>query len=334
MATCLILAPLCFLGFGFFGRAGACGLRKGNRPRQAHQHVGQLHGGQVVEDGPFVLGDGDHHPPVGHLDLVGHVVARDLLRDHGLAMHRPQRRLERAQHVVRHQRHAEGEQGGLGITQRVDLAVERRLQLLERRLDRPAAPVQIGEDLGAGVLGRHVGQQVEFGVPVPRRLAQEHRDPPQVRGSRPRRSWPGSSARRPCRSRSGRTPAACRRTPSGASRRVVESRTKPFHDAPFDNPPQSLPEEVEVTDPTHPLFGRRFPVISVTRQARKTAMVFVAYRESMRLRIPVSSTESRTGPGSALPAQNGPGKPSASFFPWSPRVTRHATAPRHLAGTP
>ena len=53
-------------------------------------------------------------------------------------MHRPQRRLERAQHVVRHQRHAEGEQGRLGITQGVDLAVERRLQLLERGLDGPA----------------------------------------------------------------------------------------------------------------------------------------------------------------------------------------------------
>ncbi len=94
-------------------------------------------------------------------------------------MHRPQRRLERAQHVVRHQRHAEGEQCGLGITQGVDLAVERRLQLLERGLDRPAATVQIGDDLGAGVLGRHVGHQVELRVPVPRRLVQDHRDPPQ-----------------------------------------------------------------------------------------------------------------------------------------------------------
>jgi hypothetical protein len=46
-----------------------------------------------------------------------------------------------------------------------------------------------------------------------------------------------------------------------------------------------------VTDPTHPLFGRRFPVISITRQPRRTAFVFVAYRDSMRLRIPISSTD-------------------------------------------
>jgi hypothetical protein len=45
-----------------------------------------------------------------------------------------------------------------------------------------------------------------------------------------------------------------------------------------------------VTDPTHPLFGRRFPVLSISRQTSDTAVVFVAYREAMRLRIPVSST--------------------------------------------
>ena len=50
------------------------------------------------------------------------------------------------------------------------------------------------------------------------------------------------------------------------------------------------PDEVEVTDPTHPLFGRRFPVLSVSRQTRDSAVVFVAYRDTMRLRIPVSST--------------------------------------------
>jgi hypothetical protein len=58
----------------------------------------------------------------------------------------------------------------------------------------------------------------------------------------------------------------------------------------FNNPPQSPPDEIEVTDPTHPLFGRRFSVLSITRQPRSTAFVFVAYRNAMRLRIPVSST--------------------------------------------
>ena len=43
-------------------------------------------------------------------------------------------------------------------------------------------------------------------------------------------------------------------------------------------------------DPTHPLFGRRFAVLSISRQPRDSAVVYVAYRETMRLRIPVSST--------------------------------------------
>ena len=45
-----------------------------------------------------------------------------------------------------------------------------------------------------------------------------------------------------------------------------------------------------MTDQTHPLFGRRFTVLSITRQPRGTAFVLVAYRDAMRLRIPVSAT--------------------------------------------
>ena len=47
---------------------------------------------------------------------------------------------------------------------------------------------------------------------------------------------------------------------------------------------------LEVTDPTHPLFRRRFPILSISRQPRTTAVVLVAYREAMRLRIPITST--------------------------------------------
>jgi len=50
------------------------------------------------------------------------------------------------------------------------------------------------------------------------------------------------------------------------------------------------PDEVEVTDPAHPLFGRRFTILSISRQPRDSAVVYVAYRDMMRLRIPVSST--------------------------------------------
>ena len=67
-------------------------------------------------------------------------------------------------------------------------------------------------------------------------------------------------------------------------------RTKPYLDTPLNNRPDSDPEEVEVIDPTHPLFGRRFPVLSISRQPQSPPTVFVAYRDTMRLRIPVSST--------------------------------------------
>ncbi len=46
-------------------------------------------------------------------------------------------------------------------------------------LDQPPLAVQLGDHTGAGVLGRHVGQEVDLHVPVPRRLVQDHRDPPQ-----------------------------------------------------------------------------------------------------------------------------------------------------------
>src|SRR3954471_7070502 len=76
----------------------------------------------------------------------------------------------------------------------------------------------------------------------------------------------------------------------GVRKTSPRRRTKPYLDTPLNNPPESPSEEVEVTDPTHPLFGRRFTVLSVTRNPRGPAFVLVAYRDAMRLRIPVSST--------------------------------------------
>ena len=46
-----------------------------------------------------------------------------------------------------------------------------------------------------------------------------------------------------------------------------------------------------MTDPTHPLFGRRFPVLSVTRPPGRPGHVLVAYRHGTRLRIPVPATD-------------------------------------------
>ena len=49
--------------------------------------------------------------------------------------------------------------------------------------------------------------------------------------------------------------------------------------------------EVEVTDPSHPLYGRRFPIHSISRSAHGPVHVFVIYREHMHLRIPVHATD-------------------------------------------
>ena len=45
-----------------------------------------------------------------------------------------------------------------------------------------------------------------------------------------------------------------------------------------------------MTDPAHPLYGRRFPIISVSHPPQRPGHVVVAYRDFMRLRIPVVST--------------------------------------------
>jgi hypothetical protein len=50
------------------------------------------------------------------------------------------------------------------------------------------------------------------------------------------------------------------------------------------------PAEVEVTDPFHPLFGRRFPLISSSSTITGPGYVWVAYHDYMRLRIPLSAT--------------------------------------------
>ena len=43
-------------------------------------------------------------------------------------------------------------------------------------------------------------------------------------------------------------------------------------------------------DPTHPLYGRRFPLLSIGFSPRIPGHVLVSYREYMALRIPVSAT--------------------------------------------
>ena len=45
-----------------------------------------------------------------------------------------------------------------------------------------------------------------------------------------------------------------------------------------------------MTDPAHPLYGRRFPFISVSHPPQHVGHVVVAYRDFMRLRLPVLAT--------------------------------------------
>jgi hypothetical protein len=49
-------------------------------------------------------------------------------------------------------------------------------------------------------------------------------------------------------------------------------------------------EFVEVTDPTHPLFVRKFRLLEVSRSACGTVQVTVRYRDDLTLRLPQHAT--------------------------------------------
>ena len=51
---------------------------------------------------------------------------------------------------------------------------------------------------------------------------------------------------------------------------------------------------IEVVDPTHPLFGRRFRVVRLCSLPRGEGFVDVFYREHIRLRIPLDATDRAT----------------------------------------
>ncbi len=67
-------------------------------------------------------------------------------------------------------------------------------------------------------------------------------------------------------------------------------RTIPQLNTLFNNPEEENRTEIEVNDPTHPLFGRRFSLISVSSPLHGPGSVFVSYREYMVLRLPVTAT--------------------------------------------
>ena len=67
-------------------------------------------------------------------------------------------------------------------------------------------------------------------------------------------------------------------------------RTTTHLNTPVNNPSVDDPTEVEVTDPTHPLFGRRFALLSTRPRPHSVGYIFVAYRDTMVLRLPHAAT--------------------------------------------
>ncbi|WP_353279380.1 hypothetical protein [Wolbachia endosymbiont (group A) of Cydia amplana] len=63
-----------------------------------------------------------------------------------------------------------------------------------------------------------------------------------------------------------------------------------FHTINQLNTPFNNQKEITVTDPTHPLFGRTFPVSSCSSTVYKGGNISVIYRDYMTLRILFSAT--------------------------------------------
>ena len=86
---------------------------------------------------------------------------------------------------------------------------------------------------------------------------------------------------------------------SGCSDRYYR-RIEQLH-TPVNNPPVDDLGEVEVTDPGHPLFGRRFVLLSPRPRPHSVGYLFVAYRDTMVLRIPQSATYFVSPPPESAP---------------------------------
>ncbi len=63
---------------------------------------------------------------------------------------------------------------------------------------------------------------------------------------------------------------------------------KPQLNTPINNPNKS---EVEVVDPTHPLFGRKFQILSANKHERAGSHVLVSFCDGITLKIPIASTD-------------------------------------------
>lgn len=59
----------------------------------------------------------------------------------------------------------------------------------------------------------------------------------------------------------------------------------------FQNPDGDEATTIEVTDPAHPLYGRRFQIISITHPLNSPGHVYARYRKKMVLHIPITATD-------------------------------------------
>jgi hypothetical protein len=69
-----------------------------------------------------------------------------------------------------------------------------------------------------------------------------------------------------------------------------------------DTPSTTLPdsEQIEVTDPTHPLFGRKFVLMGRRgRPGEPAACVLVSYRDPILIKLPLQSTNLGSAAGLA-----------------------------------
>ena len=65
----------------------------------------------------------------------------------------------------------------------------------------------------------------------------------------------------------------------------------------------ALPDEVEVTDPAHPLHGRRFRLLSASQTVQTVGHVWVEYRPGVLLMLPIPATSLRPAGPHAIPAK-------------------------------
>src|SRR4051794_38553078 len=78
---------------------------------------------------------------------------------------------------------------------------------------------------------------------------------------------------------------AAHRSAASQFRRATTHRDTPIADGDL-----SGAEEIEVTDPRHPLYGRRFRLLTVTSGVRSAQLARVVYRPDIFLLLPISVT--------------------------------------------